>query len=227
METPPFKIATIVVAALAAILVFFIIFYNVLHVKASNAQSQVNQVNPIYKSIAKVKNLTSEYIYNGKNQYVATIDAVNSISTSAKLYNGIINLTIAYNGTFGFIYYNCTPYLKETIGLYYFGIKLNNWTFALPSSPDFYNYFSVISNRTTLTVPQSFNPRNYMQENVYLVPSNASKGKVWQFCGGFFLTYANSTYASKFNALASNMLYADNASVINKLGSCSSIYIPN
>ncbi len=220
----PFKITTIVIAALAVILVLLILFFNVFHVHASPVQSQTN---PVYKSIAKVKNLTAEYIYSGKNSSVAIIDDVNSISTSANLSNGIVNLTIAYNGTFGFSYYNCTPYLKETIGLYYFGIKLSNGTLMLPSSPSFYNYFSIARNRTTLTTPSSFNPRNYIQENVYLVPSNASKGKAWQFCGGFFLTYANSPYSSKFNAIASSMAHADNSSVINKLGSCFSIYIPD
>ncbi|MEM0148247.1 MAG: hypothetical protein QXY10_01490 [Candidatus Micrarchaeaceae archaeon] len=218
-----FKVVSFLLLILALLLAALML------ILAGNKYSTSTPVQ-IEKNIVSIKNLTSEYIKNSNASYTAIINMPKNVSIHLSTNNASlgtkVNITIYYYGTFGFLKYNSSAYLKSIENIYYFTFHTLGGATLLYGMQNASNYFQLIKNKTEVTNPPNMNPYEYMQADFTIVPMPAASNKTWYFCGGIFITFLNGTYAGKLNYLAHNNTHAYNESVINLISNnCSALFV--
>ncbi len=212
-----FLVATAVVIVLMVILFYFVVFGN--NIQKSNTTSPPPQQ---FQSISKLKNLTSEYLYNKTSKASKVVIVNNPVSANVTINSTSLqvgkafSVKILFNGTFDFTQ-NTTAYVRNIINIEYVGFYNNGADDMLVynNRPNVTDYFTLATQAHEYAPPNA-DAFNTTAIEFNLTPTSNTMGETWYFCGGEFITYENQTdRGAIFNNVTFNRLNVDNSTVIN------------
>lgn len=174
-------------------------------------------------------NLTGAGYYNSSLHALTSFAVVNNVSSigvslgaSTASPGASVPVNVLFTGTFlwgvsnhSTYSYNATNYYlhSNVINVHYFGVELANQTGKLldMNNGPWSTYISISEPHQEL----KGNPGNYLLISWNITPTNYSIGKTLKFCGGYFASYFNFSYAGGNYAKGFNMLSGNQTRIIN------------